>query len=93
MKIYIKIFGWLLYVVSFLVYIFLWFKAFVFISDRIGSIFAILLILLTNVLGPGLYTIWHWISDYFPLYYFLTWIGSIIVYWIGGFLIGISSEE
>jgi uncharacterized membrane protein YeaQ/YmgE (transglycosylase-associated protein family) len=93
MKVYFKIFGWLLYIVSVIAYLFLWIEAYKYISDKIGSFFTIVLILITNVVGPLLYIIWHWIADSFPSNYFFIWIGALVVYWIGSFVIGLSSDE
>jgi len=93
MRVYFKIFGWLLYIVSGSVYLFLWIEAFKYISDKIGSFFAIVLILITNVGCPLLYIIWHWIADSFPSNYSFIWIGTLVVSWIGSYVIGLSSDE
>ena len=93
MRIYFKIFGWLLYAVSFIIYLSLWFEAFRYIADKIGSFITIILILITNVVGPVLYIVWHWISDGFPSSYFFLWLGALAVYWIGSLVIGVASDE
>lgn len=93
MRIYLKIFGWLLFIVSGLIYLFLWVEAFKFISDKIGTFFTILLLFISNIVGPALYIIWHWIADSFPTNYFLLWLGALVVYWFGSFIIGVSSDE
>lgn len=93
MKIYFRVFGWLLYAVSFIIYITLWFRAYQYISDKIGPFFAIVLVFVTNVVGPLLYVIWHWIADSFPSQYFFLWIVAIVAYWIAGLIIGLASDK
>ena len=93
MKVYFKIFGWLLYIISIIIYFILWFQAFKYIATKIGSFFTIVLILITNVVGPVLYIIWHWISDSFPTNYFILWLVALAVYWLGSVIIGLVSDE
>ena len=93
MRVYFKIFGWLLYIASIIIYLVLWFEAFKYISDKIGSFLTIILILITNVVGPVLYIVWHWIGDSFPTNYFFLWLGALVVYWLGSFVVGLASDE
>lgn len=93
MRIYYKIFGWILVIPSFIVYIILWIEAFKFISEKIGSFFTIVLLILTNVVGPAVYIVWHWIDDSFPTRYFFLWLGAIVVFQIGMLIKGLASEE
>lgn len=93
MKVYFKIFGWLLYIITAIIYLVLWFRAYEYISDKIGSFFAIILVFATNVVGPLMYIIWYWVADSFPTQYFFLWIGAIVTYWIANFIIGLSSNE
>lgn len=93
MRVDFKIFGWLLYIVTAIIYLILWFRAYQYISDKIGTFLAILLVFATNVVGPVMYIIWYWIDDSFPTQYFFLWIGAIVAYWIANLIIGFSSDE
>lgn len=92
MNTFLKFFGWTLIVPAALLQIYLWIKAYGFISDKIGSFLAFLLVLLTNVFIPFVYIIWYWIDKEFPTQYFLLGLTSYIVVIIGAIIKQSGSE-
>lgn len=92
MKIFLNILGWLLKVCGILIYFLVWLKAYKYVADKIGSFFAIIILLFTNVIGPFIYTIWHWISDGFPIIYFIIWMLAIVLFIIGNLLTRLSDD-
>ena len=93
MRIYFKIFGWILIIPSVIVYILLLIEAYKFISEKIGSFFAFILLIFTNVVGPNVYIIWYWIDESFPTRYFLLSLGATLIFFLGRFIKGLASEE
>jgi hypothetical protein len=83
MKIYLKVFGWLLCAACLFMYMLLWTYEDHYISVKIGSSLALLLILVTNFISPPLYLIWHWIADSFPTQFLFLWLGALTAASIG----------
>ena len=77
MKIYFKIFGWLLCGTCLYTYILLWIYEDHYISVKIGSLLSLLIILVTNFISPPLYLIWHWIAFGFPTQFLFIWLGAL----------------
>lgn len=80
--------GWILAIASGLFYFILWLHAYSYVAEKIGGIITFILFIVTNIVGPLLYIIWHWIADGFDTPYFILWILCLIVWFLGQFLIG-----
>ena len=93
MRIYFKIFGWSLIILSIVVYISLLIEAFKYFIEILGSFLTSVLFILTNVIGPVFYIIWNWIDDSFPTDYFFLWLGAIVLFKVGIIINGLASEE
>jgi len=93
MRIYFKIFGWILIIPSVIVYILLLIATTLVKINKIGSFFAFILLIFTNVVGPNVYIIWYWIDESFPTRYFLLSLGATLIFFLGRFIKGLASEE
>jgi hypothetical protein len=83
MKIYFRIFGWLLCTACLYTYVLLWIYEDQYISSKIGTCLALALVLVTNFISPPLYLIWHWIADGFPIQFLFIWLGALTAASIG----------
>lgn len=86
-----KILGWLFTIVGALVYLLLWLGAFQFIDEQIGWFWTLVLLIFSNIIGPVLFMIWYWVKIEFPTIYFIVWLVSLIVYWVGNIMRAYSS--
>lgn len=93
MKPLAKIFGWVFTIAGAISYFILWLAAFKFIDQQIGWFWTVVLLVLTNFIGPLLFIVWFWIKVVFPTTYFLIWIATIIVYWTGNIMRAFSSSN
>jgi len=93
LKVYFRVFGWTLVVFAFLIYFKLWIDAWKFISEKIGSFFALILLLFTNIVGPIVYIVWQWIDVGFPSKYFYMWIAATVILIVGNIIKGSASDE
>ena len=87
MKSLIHFFAWTVKVLSSIAFLLLWVGAIGFISDRIGMFFAILLALVTNIVGPVLCIIWNIFSGEFNWNYLYATIIVYVSHYISNLLI------